>query len=65
MNREELYHGLPRIADRLKVGKGVAREWIRKGWIRAHKASDRSNAPWYCIESEISEDIRRLPSRAK
>lgn len=63
MNREELHYGLPRIAKRLGVSVNVARRWCKDKVIRAHREPG-DTSPWFCVESELCEDIKRLPDEA-
>lgn len=61
-NRETLYWGLQKIANRLGVSKNLARDWCNSGVIRA-KRSKKGNQCWYCTESSIAEDIKQLPDK--
>ena len=58
--KNELYYGIKKIADRLGVQQHTAKELINKGLIKAFRLSNNKNAPWCCIESELSEDIKNL-----
>jgi hypothetical protein len=61
-NREEWYYGLRRIAKRLNCGLDTARRLCQKGIIRAYKEKGGGvKSPWYAIESEIAEDIKKIP----
>lgn len=61
--KDELYYGLARISKRLGVGRDIARKWCEAKRIRAHKDGSSKTAPWYCVESELNEDIKTLPGR--
>lgn len=63
MSKEELHYGLDKIAARLGVCRNKARDWCKKSLINAHRDGNEKNAPYYCIESELNEDIKSLPRR--
>lgn len=60
---ERLYYGLNKIAERLDVSRDKARRWCREEVIRAYKSGRNPNGTWYCIESELAEDIKNLPGK--
>lgn len=58
--KQELYYGLTRIATRLGVGRHKVKEWGASGRIRLYQDGEHPSSPFFCIESELTEDIARL-----
>lgn len=59
-DKDFVHFGLAKIAERLHLSKDTTRKLLLNKDIRAYRAA---KGTWYCIESEINEDIRTLPGK--
>nr|BDD45605.1 hypothetical protein 8 [Desulfobacteraceae bacterium] len=61
--KDDLYYGLPLIAQRLGLSQPLARRWILNGRITAWRDGDGFNSPWMTTEKLILEDLNRLAEK--
>ena len=62
---EQLYHGLKKISARLGLSEPLTRQLISRGLIRAFRLDSSKRAAWCAIESQISEDLKKLPQKMR
>jgi hypothetical protein len=56
--RDVVHFGVKKIAERIQLGRNTTRKLLQRGVIRGYQAE---RGCWYCIESELNEDIKKIP----
>ena len=59
-NKDFVHFGVRRIAERMQLGQNTTRKLLQAGTVRAYKTE---TGAWYCIESELNEDIKKIPGK--